>query len=271
MLGPLLFLGLVAVLAVIAFRSGLIERHFIYFPDRDLTANPSDFGLAFEEVLLTTGDGVKLHGWFVPGEESITWLWFHGNAGNIGRRLENLKLLHDELGVNVFLFDYRGYGRSQGTPSEKGTYRDAEAALAYLRSREDVDPERIVFFGRSLGAGVAVELATRYPPYVLILESPFLSIQDMAKRAYPILSVLPLLRTSYDSVGKIGKLEVPILVIHGDRDDIIPFEAGRTLFEKANEPKNFYAITGAGHNDTYVVGGSQYFSVLRHFIEDPRR
>jgi fermentation-respiration switch protein FrsA (DUF1100 family) len=270
-IGPLLFLGLVAVLAVIGFRSGLIERHFIYFPSNDLTANPSDFGLAFEEVLFTASDDVQLHGWFVPGEGGITWLWFHGNAGNISQRLENLKLLHDELGVSVFLFDYRGYGRSQGTPSEKGTYRDAEAALAYLRSREDVDPERIVFFGRSLGTGVAVELATHYPPYGLILESPFLSIQDMAKRAYPILSLLPLLRTRYDSVGKIGKLEVPILVLHGDRDDIIPFEAGRTLFEKAKEPKNFYTITGAGHNDTYVVGGAEYFSVLRHFTEDPSR
>ena len=271
LLRALLFVGLAVALVFVGIRSGVIERYFIYFPERDLAANPSHFGLAFEEVSFTASDGVQLHGWFVPGEKGVAWLWFHGNAGNISHRLENLKLLHDELGVSVFLFDYRGYGRSQGTPSEEGIYRDAEAALAYLDSREDIDPERIVFFGRSLGAGVAVELATRYCPYGLILESPFPSIRYMARRAYPFLPVWPFLRTRYDSLAKIGKVQAPVLVLHGDRDDIVPLEGATRLFQKANEPKEFYTIRGAGHNDTYVVGSKEYFSALRHFVENLAR
>lgn len=247
----------------------VIERGFIYFPDRHLIADPADMGLAFEEVRLDTRDGVRLHGWFVPGDSEVTWLWFHGNAGNIGHRLENLRRLHDELQVGVFLFDYRGYGRSRGTPSEEGTYLDAEAALAYLRSRGDVDLDRIVYFGRSVGAAVAVELATRHPPYAVILESPFPSIQDMARRTYPFLPIGRFLRTRYDSMGKVGRLAAPLLVLHGDRDDVVPLEAGKKLFEGAREPKVFYTIRGAGHNDTYVAGGKEYFRVLREFVEDP--
>lgn len=265
-------MGLALVIAVallfVGIRSGVIERSFIYFPDRDLIADPAYVGLPFEEVSFAASDRVQLHGWFVPGEKEVTWLWFHGNAGNISHRLENLKLLHDELGVSVFLFDYRGYGRSEGTPSEEGTYRDGEAALSYLRSREDVDPDRIIYFGRSLGAGIAVELAISHPPFALILESPVPSIPELARRHYPFLPVWPLLRTKYDSLAKIEKVAAPLLVLHGDRDDVVPFGAGRKLFEAANEPKEFYTIRGAGHNDTYLVGGEEYFAVLRRFMED---
>jgi len=267
-----LYVGLALVIAVallfVGIRSGVIERSFIYFPDRDLIADPAYVGLPFEEVSFAASDRVQLHGWFVPGEKEVTWLWFHGNAGNISHRLENLKLLHDELGVSVFLFDYRGYGRSEGTPSEEGTYRDGEAALAYLRSREDVDPDRIIYFGRSLGAGIAVELAMGHPPFALILESPVPSIPELARRHYPFLPVWPLLRTKYDSLAKIEKVATPLLVLHGDRDDVVPFGAGRKLFEAANEPKEFYTIQGAGHNDTYLVGGREYFGVLRRFVEN---
>jgi fermentation-respiration switch protein FrsA (DUF1100 family) len=270
---PLLFLGLLlalgAALLLVGICSGVIERSFIYFPDRQLIGDPADYGLPFDDVSFTADDGVQLHGWFVPGESDVTWLWFHGNAGNISHRLENLRLLHDELRVAVFLFDYRGYGRSAGTPSEEGTYRDGEAALDYLLSRPDVDPQRIVYFGRSLGAGIAVELATRRPPFALILESPVPSISDLAKHHYPFLPVRALLQTKYDSVAKIGNVRAPLLVLHGDRDEVVPFEGGRKLFEAAAEPKRFYTISGAGHNDTYVVGGREYFRVLREFVEAP--
>ncbi len=255
------------VLLLVGICSGVIERSFIYFPDRDLVGDPGDVGLPFEDVTFAASDGVRLHGWFVSGQKAITWLWFHGNAGNISHRLENLELLHDELGVSVFLFDYRGYGRSEGTPSEEGTYRDGEAALAYLRSRADVDADRIIYFGRSLGAGVAVELAVGEPPFALILESPVPSIPELARRHYPFLPVWPLIGTKYDSLGKIDKIAAPLLVLHGDRDDVVPFAAGRELFEAANEPKEFYTIRGAGHNDTYLVGGEEYFGVLRRFME----
>ena len=262
---------LIAVAAALASFScwgGVIERAFIYFPDRNLNADPADVGLVFEEVRPVTSDGVQLHGWYVPGDIEVTWLWFHGNAGNIGHRLENLRLLHDELGVGIYLFDYRGYGRSRGTPSEDGTYLDAEAALADLGSRDDIDADRIVYFGRSVGAAVAVELAARHPPYALILESPFPSIQDMARRIYPFLPIGRFLRTRYDSMAKVGRLAVPVLVLHGDRDDVVPLEAGKKLFEGAREPKVFHVISGAGHNDTYEVGGREYFRVLREFVKE---
>ena len=267
----LLYLGLplalIVALIFVTIRCGVIERKFVYFPERDLVADPAQVGLSFEEVYFVASDGVRLHGWFTPGREDLTWLWFHGNAGNISHRLENLKLLHDELGVSVFLFDYRGYGRSQGKPSEEGSYRDAQAALTYLRSRGDTDPERIVYFGRSLGAGVAVELATHEPPLALILESSFSSIPALARHLYPFLPIGPLLRTKYDSLAKIGSVEAPLLVLHGDRDEIVPLQAGRSLFEAAPEPKQFHVIQGAGHNDTYRVGGEEYLRVLRQFLD----
>jgi len=247
----------------------VIERSFIYFPERELIGEPADYGLEFDDANFATSDGVRLHGWFVPGESDVTWLWCHGNAGNISHRLENLRLLHDELGVRVFIFDYRGYGRSEGSPSEEGTYRDAEAALACVLSRPDVDAERTVYFGRSLGAAVAVELATRRPPYALILESPLPSIAELARHHYPFLPAGRLLRTKYDSLSKIANVHVPLLVLHGDQDEVIPFQSGRKLFEAANEPKRFYTIRGAGHNDTYVVGGREYFRALREFVESP--
>jgi fermentation-respiration switch protein FrsA (DUF1100 family) len=262
-----LLLAVAAALLSYGFCSGVIERSFIYFPERELLGDPAEHGLAFDDVTFTTDDGVGLHGWFVPGESDVTWLWFHGNAGNISDRLENLRLLRDELGVAVFLFDYRGYGRSEGSPSEERTYRDAEAALAYLLSRPDVDPERIVYFGRSLGAGVAVELATRHAPYALILESPMASIGEMVRHHYRFLPIGWLIRTKYDSLSKIESVRAPLLVLHGDRDEIVPFKGGRKLFEAANEPKRFYTIEDAGHNDTVLVGGREYFGALREFIE----
>jgi len=260
---------LVALVFGAAVRTGMIERYFIYFPEKDVQADPSELGLDYEDVTFVASDGVELHGWFVPGSSrnSTTFLWFHGNAGNISHRLDNLKLLHNELGVSVFLFDYRGYGRSQGSPSEHGTYLDAEAALAYLGSRREGSLERVIYFGRSLGAAVAVEMGVRHPPYALILESGFPSVPYMARRAYPFFPIWPFLRTQYDSQAKMADVNAPVLILHGDEDDIVPIEAGKLLFDAAKEPKQFHTIYGAGHNDTYQVGGQAYFDVLRLFLD----
>ena len=262
-----LAIGLVAILSIVAIRTGLIERYFIYFPERDLEADPSQFGLAYEDVTFVASDGVQLHGWFVPGQSRVTFLWLHGNAGNISHRLENLKLLHNKLGISVFLFDYRGYGRSQGRPSEQGTYLDADAAVTYLGSRGDGSSERVIYYGRSLGAAVAVEMAIRHPPDALILESAFPSVPHMARRTYPFFPIWPFLRTRYDSQAKIAMVDAPVLMLHGEKDDIVPIEAGRQLFDAAREPKRFYTIHGAGHNDTYQLGGQAYFDALRSFVE----
>ena len=244
----------------------MIERNFIFFPEEAMAATPTNWGLDFEDVYFTAADGVELHGWFVPGQSEVTWLWFHGNAGNISHRLENLSLLRDHLGVSVFLFDYRGYGRSDGHISEDGTYLDAQAARSYLWSRQDVDPGKIVLFGRSLGCAVAVDLASRHRPYALILESPFTSISDMAKRVVPLLPIGVFLRTKYDSLSKIGGISAPLLILHGDQDEVVPVASGLRLYQAANEPKEFYTINGAGHNDTYIAGGEAYFDALRRFL-----
>lgn len=245
-----------------------MEEKFIFFPDPRVDVTPREAGLVFEDVFFTTSDGVRLNGWFVPSPGTrLTLLWFHGNAGNISHRVENIKLLHEKVKINVFIFDYRGYGRSEGKVSEEGTYGDATAALQYLRSRNDVDPKRIVFFGRSLGAAVAADLAAREECLALILETPFVSIREMAKVAFPFVPVGALLRTRYDIVEKIKKVRVPVLVLHGDRDEVVPYAQGRQVFEAATGPKEFYTIPGAHHNDTYIVGGEAYFKALKNFIE----
>ena len=253
------------------YMTGFIERRLIYHPEKGLASDPSKIGLTYEDVVFTAGDGVQLHGWFVPGSRDLTFLWFHGNAGNISHRLGNLKEMHDELAVNIFIFDYRGYGQSQGTPSEQGTYFDAKAALGSLRAKGDVPMNQIVYYGRSLGGALAVELATQEPPYGLVLESSFPSVPYMARKANPFLPLWRLLRTKYDSAAKVPHLQVPLLQIHGDSDDTVPLEAGRALFEAANTPKEFYVIPGADHNDTYLVGGTVYWEKLREFTNSLSR
>ncbi len=246
----------------------LFEERFIFQPSRAIIQTPRDFSLRFEDAFFEATDGIRLHGWFVPHPQAqTTLLWFHGNAGNISDRLGNLRLLHEIVRTHIFIFDYRGYGQSQGSPSEQGTYKDARAALYYLRSRKDVQPQRIVFFGRSLGAAVAADLASHERSLALILESPFASIREMARSVFPFLPVGPFLRTRYDVLEKITKVRSPVLVLHGDRDEIVPLEQGKMVFDAASEPKEFYPIPGAHHNDTYATGGKNYFAKLKRFIE----
>lgn len=244
----------------------MITENLVFYPDDFFIGDPGNWGMPFEDIYFPTSDGLTLHGWFVPGEKQLTWLWFHGNAGNISYRLDNIELLHHRLALNIFIFDYRGFGHSQGRPTEEGTYLDAEAALAYLRSRRDVDPDAIIFFGRSLGSAIAVDLGTKHKCPGLILESPPTSWLEMMRRFIPSLSPHELV-VKYDSLSKIKGINVPLLVLHGDRDEVVSYELGRKLYEAANEPKQFYTIKNAGHNDTYIVGGEGYFRALQDFIE----
>lgn len=258
-----LFYGLFTLLTACG-----IEERLIFHPSAAIARTPRQVGLEFEDVFFTAGDGVRLHGWFVPhrGARS-TLVWFHGNAGNISHRVDNIKLLHDKVKVNVFIFDYRGYGRSEGRPSETGTYRDGEAALDLLRAKVGAHAGKIILFGRSLGAAVAVEMATRFDSQGLILESPFISVAEMARVVLPYLPVGALLRSRYDVGSKIKNIKVPLLVLHGDRDEIVPLSHGKAVFDAAPEPKKFFIIAGAGHNDTYIVGSDSYFGQLRDFID----
>lgn len=245
-----------------------MEEKLIFFPDSRLDRTPRHLGLHFEDVFFDTSDGVRLNGWLIPHRDSgRTLVWFHGNAGNISHRLENIRLLHDKVEINIFIFDYRGYGLSEGGVSEEGTYRDGEAAVRWLRERRDVDEKSMVLFGRSLGAAVAAEIAAGMNHVPLILESPFASIREMARVSLPLLPIGPLLSTRYDVVDKVRRVKGPLLVLHGDRDEIVPFAQGRMVFEAAPHPKQFFTIKGADHNDTYRVGGDSYFQTLKNFIE----
>ena len=263
-----LFLFLVIIfLALAPGNESAMEHHFIFFPDRPLVATPALYDLAYEDVHFPAADGTALHGWFLPGEaEQPLILFFHGNAGNISHRLNNLRLLH-RLGLNVFIFDYRGYGSSAGKAGEEGTYRDARGALTWLQAR-GWSPPRIVYFGRSLGAAVAVQLALETPPAGLILETPFTSIAAMGRHHNPILyfALGWLLDARYDNLAKIGRIRVPLLIFQGDRDTIVPKSMARQLFDAANEPKNWHIIPGADHNDTYEVGGEDYWRAWSLFL-----
>jgi uncharacterized protein len=247
----------------------LFEKRLIYFPFRTLEVTPKQLGLRYEETRLVAEDGVTLHGWFLPVEGSrYTVLVCHGNAGNISHRLDRALLMHSKLGTDVFLFDYRGYGLSEGSPDEQGTYRDARAALRYLITARGIDRAHVVLFGESLGAAVALQLALEEPVRALVLEAPFTSIADMAGSVLPFVPVGRLLRTRYDNLGKVAGLRVPLLVLHGERDATVPFAQGRRLFDAAPEPKQFFAIPGADHNDTYLVGGDPYWQAWKEFLDD---
>ncbi len=264
-----LVLTAVVVVGALLRCTHVVDRSFIYFPSREIEATPGDVGLDFEDVRFKASDGVVLHGWFVPGGGDATLVWFHGNGGNIGHRVGNIRELVVRLGVSIFIFDYRGYGRSEGSPYEEGTYLDAESAITYVRSREDVDPEKTIYFGRSLGCAVAAGMAIKYPPRALICESGFTSVRAITKSVYPFLPGLQLLvTTKYDTLSKIERVNAPVMVLHGDRDEIVPFSMSRELFDAAKGPKRFYTIEGAGHNDTYYVGGPAYFEALREFVDE---
>jgi fermentation-respiration switch protein FrsA (DUF1100 family) len=241
------------------------EKGIVFFPDPYLVGTPADVGLEYEDVFFDTGDGVQLHGWWVPKAGTPVLVWFHGNAGNISHRLENLQWLHDLVGVQIFIFDYREYGRSQGLISREGTFLDAAAAYRFVTQARGVPAEDVILFGRSLGTALATDIAVNYPCRALILESAFTNSSDMAKMLAPFLfDWRP--RVPYDNLGKIDKVKVPVLIIHGSDDEIIPVEMGRKVFAAANSPKDLYIIPGAHHNDTYIVGSRDYFQRLKTFI-----
>ncbi len=245
----------------------LFENSVVYHPIKYSEGmwNTSLLDLPIEECTFTTSDGLKLHGWFLPNDSATTTLlWLHGNAGNIIHRLDQLRMFRS-LECNIFIIDYRGYGRSEGEPSEEGLYLDAVAAYDYLESRSAVQQTRIFVYGQSLGSAVAVDLATKRNCDGLILESSLTNAKDMAKEMFPWFPLHLFIRSRFDSETKIKSLHIPLLFVHGSDDDIIPISHGKKLFDSANEPKQFYEIPGAGHNDCYVVGGMEYIFRMKKF------
>jgi fermentation-respiration switch protein FrsA (DUF1100 family) len=238
----------------------------LFFPAREMLATPAQAELAFEDVAIETDDGVRLHGWSVPARAGSVpghVLLCHGNAGNVGDRVMHVARLC-AAGLDVLLFDYRGYGRSAGRPSELGTYRDARAARSALLARPEVDPGRVVYVGESLGGAVALALALEHPPAGLVLMSTFTSVRDMARRHYPILppAVVP---DAYPNLRRVRELRAPLLILHGDRDEIVPPFHAEALFEAAPDPKQLHIFEGVGHNDLVTLAGDEWAAAISRF------
>jgi len=263
---------MLACLALSAGCSRLVDA-FVYFPERSLAGAPGAVGLAYEEVRFPAADGTELSGWWIPGRRSgPAVLFFHGNAGNISGRLDILRRLYDRLGLDVFAFDYRGYGRSSGSPSEEGLYADAKGARELLHAR-GWDRGGVLLYGRSLGAAVAIQSAAEDPPEACVLEAAFTSLDDLARLHYPILShlVRPWLRDAYPNLERIRKISCPKLFLHGDRDEVVPIGMGWRLFDACQAPKWFRTARGAGHDDPAFVGGDTYWEGWEAFLGELSR
>jgi len=247
----------------------IFQSRYLYFPNiptRELQTTPADIGYDYDDVTIRTADDQELNGWFIQRDTPRgTVLFFHGNAGNISHRLDSIAFWHQQ-GFEVFIFDYRGYGRSNGTPSEAGTYQDGRAAWEYLLNERGADPKKIVIFGRSLGAAIAARTASENSPGALILESVFSSVADMGRRYYPWLLVRWITRLHYDTAALVSQIDSPILVIHSRDDEIIPFDQGRKVFEQARQPKEFLEIIG-DHNGGFILSGSLYRDGVGSFLD----
>lgn len=243
-----------------------VQGRMIYHPGRHLSVTPDELGLNYEDVFIEVDDHSKIHAWYFPADgDGPTVLFCHGNAGNISHRLETVHFLLTQ-GASVLLFDYRGYGRSDGSASEQHTYEDAEAAYRWLVGPKGAGNGDIVIMGRSLGGAVAIDLASRVPCRGLIIESAFTSIEDMGRRMFPFLPINLLLRYHYNSERKIAGLDCPVMVAHSPSDEVIPYEMGVRLFRAAKEPKVFVELTG-GHNDRAYFEDPAYVKALHNTLD----
>jgi len=264
----LLYVAGILALAYVAFGLTLLfmQPKLLYRPVRDVAFTPADLGLEFEEVTFQSDDGRKLAGWYVPVHHGrFTVLFCHGNGGNIMHRLDSLKFFH-KLGVSCFVFDYQGYGDSEGRPTEAGTYRDAEAAYRWLTGEKGVPAHRIIIFGRSLGGSIAAYLATRVAARALVVESAFTSYPDIGARFYPYMPVRPFARYRYNTRVCLEAVRCPVMIVHSRDDELVPFDFGEALFEAAAEPKQFVEISG-GHNDGFLVSGDVYRDAWSRWLD----
>jgi len=264
----LLLLGIVLVVAYASFGLVLLfmQSRFLYRPVRDVSFTPADLDLDFEEVAFKSDDGMTLNGWFVATPKPrATVLFCHGNGGNIMHRLDTINLLQG-MDLSCFVFDYRGYGKSEGKPSESGTYLDARAAYDWLTKTRGVPADQVVIFGRSLGGSIAAHLAGRVASRGLVIESTFTSFPDIGAKFYPYMPVRPFARYRYNTRDHLSRVRCPILVMHSPDDGLVPYEFGTQLFETANEPKQFVKLIG-GHNDGFLVSGDLYKDAWSRWLD----
>lgn len=243
------------------------QAKFVFFPTRALAAQPGDVGLDFEELRLELPDGTRAHGWLVPHPDPRAAVVFcHGNGGNISHRLDTLRILH-RLRLTTLIFDYTGYGKSDGSPSEAGVHAATEAAWRRLREMSQPNKLPIIMWGRSLGSAAACELAGKHEPAALIVESAFPSMVAIGQRLYPWLPVKLLSRYSFDAASAVSRIRCAKLFFHSRGDDIVPFELGRELFDRAAGPKRFVELEG-GHNEGFLASGSSYIEALESFLDE---
>lgn len=242
-----------------------IEQSLIYFPVRYPEGDWQPEGIEFEDAWFQAADGVRLHGWYLPCERPrATILFSHGNAGNLSHRADAMRVLNHGVRTSVLVYDYRGYGRSEGRPDEQGVLADGRAARAWLARREGIAETEIVQMGESLGAAVAVDLAAAEGARALVLEGAFTSMPDVAAWHYPWLPVRMFMRTRFDCLSKIARYDGPLLQCHGDADTIVPYQLARKLFDAAGEPKQFFTVPGGDHND---FPPREYYETLIEFLD----
>ncbi len=243
----------------------IFQKYLIYFPDKNIMFTPRDVGLIYEDIYIETSDAERIHAWYIPSDSVKGVLLFcHGNAGNISHRLESIKIFN-ALSLDVMIFDYRGFGKSTGSPDEPGTYLDAEAVWEYLVRERGFPPGQIIIFGRSLGSAIAAGLSQKKKPAALILESSFTSIPDLGAKLYPIFPVRLLARYKYSTIKRLQNISCPILFIHSPNDEIIPYSHGQENYQTARKPKQFLEISGS-HNDGFLVSGKNYYEGILNFL-----
>lgn len=256
----IILIGLSLIFAYVKY----IEHKGIYYPVKEISLYPSSAGMSFKDIYITTEDNVRINSWFISNQKAkYTLLFFHGNAGNIGDRLDKLQLLY-QAGLNIFIIDYRGFGKSQGRPSEHGFYRDAFKAYDYLINTVGISPDHVILYGESLGSAIAMDLAFHKKVKALILEGAFSSGRDMAVRFYPFLPRF-IFSNSFDSLTKVKEINAPKLFIHSLNDEIVPFNLAKKLYNNAEGPKEFLETRG-DHNSTFLISREVYISSISAFI-----
>ena len=258
---------IIASWLILSFMIFINQKNLIYVPTNHYMNTPESYDLSYEKHILTTKDGEKINSWFIPHPNPrSTLLFLHGNGGNISTRLDSINIFH-QLGLSVFIIDYRGYGNSSGSPSEEGTYIDAETSWLFLRNTKNINAQNIIIYGRSLGGAIAIWLAEKYKSSALIVESSFTSIIDMGRHNYPYLPIGLLAKIRYPSDKRISNIDIPKLFIHSMDDDIVPYKFGKKLFDLASSPKEFLKINGL-HNDGFLISGDRYINGIDNFLKN---
>ncbi len=267
LLGFALILAEMAAIYVIsAVYKYCTQSSYVYSPKKEIVGTPFDLKLYFEEVLLKTSDGANLCGWFVPSRGSNKVILFlHGNGGNISNRLTLIDYFNRKVGTSVFIIDYRGYGKSDGKITEAGTYMDARAAWDYLTVSKKIKTENIVLYGRSLGGPIAARLAGEVGAKLLILDSTFTSIKDIAAETYPYLPVRRFFKFEYPTISYIKSVKCPVLIIHSSGDERVPFSHGLKLYNDAGQPREFLKLSGT-HGNSYMKSKDAYIEGIKSFI-----